>query len=84
VILELSCRNGSRRELAWESVRATATGNCGMMSTISKRGMLADVLLSKRTVKEGGNGGPDKGLGNGISMTVLARSLLEAGLTHST
>ncbi len=50
MILELRCRNGGRRELAWESVGASATGGFQMMSVISKKGMLADVPLLKRMV----------------------------------
>ncbi len=58
------------------------TGGLGMMDAISRRGMEAEVLLSKRIVYKGEEVeelAEGKALKNGMSMTVLAKSICEVG-----
>ena len=58
------------------------TGGLGMMDAISRRRMEAEVLLSKRIVYKGEEVeelAEGKALKNGMSMTVLAKSICEVG-----
>ena len=59
-----------------------STGGLGMMDTISRRGMEAEVPLSKRTVYEGEESeesSAEESTERGMSITVPARSMLEVG-----
>ena len=59
-----------------------STGGLGMIDTISRRGMEAEVLLSKSIVYEGEEVEELREIG--MSMTVPAKSICEVGSTRST
>jgi hypothetical protein len=64
-----------------------STGGLGMMDAISQRGMEAEVPLSKKTVykgEESEESSVEESSERGMSMTVLARSMLEVGSMRST
>ena len=64
-----------------------STGGLGMMDAISRRGMEAEVPLSKRIVYKGEEveeSAKGKASENGMSMTVPAKSICEVGSMRST
>ncbi len=64
-----------------------STGGLGMMDAISRRGIEAEVSLSKRTVYEGEEfeeSSAEESTERGMSMTVPVRSMLEVGSSRLT